>query len=189
MKVFWSKISNWAVVKSRLRGKLENVTPLLLTEAATDVFVVWTGAMVSVYPATSDPVPQFTDCAVRRCACGAGNPDAVAVAIVTLTGLLALRTIEPPAPFDAAGRVSVNVPLCAPGDAVGVGEGLDGVPGVGTDLDGVHAETMPLSATNAAKRKWDLRFTVCPRRRRKTAQHQVPRLAVPFYALRTPLSS
>jgi hypothetical protein len=130
------------------------------------------------------------------------------VAIVTITGLLAFRMIEPPVPFDAAGRLSVNEPLFAPDAAVGAGEGLDGVPGVGTDLDEVHAETMPLSATkvtrmyirpritaallasgckpqnvrSTAKSKWDLRFTVCPRRRRKTAQHQVPRLAVPPYA-------
>jgi hypothetical protein len=103
------------------------------------------------------------------------------VAIVTITGLLALRVIEPPAPFDAAGKLSVNVPLCAPDDAFGVG----------TVFDEAHAETMPLSAAKvtrtyirpqAAKRTWDLRFTACSRRRRKTAQHRVQRLAVMFYA-------
>jgi hypothetical protein len=75
-----------------------------------------------------------------------------------LTGAVALSVIEPATPFDAGGRLSVKVPLCPPGDAVAAGP--DGVPGVGTEVDGAHAETMPLSTTKAIRAYIRLQVTV-----------------------------
>jgi hypothetical protein len=142
-----TKISNWTAVKSRLAGK-----PVIIifdvARRAADPF--GPRDVVIVYPSATEPVAQL-DCAVRRWACDAGNWDAVAAATVTLTGPDALTVIEPVAPSDVAGRLSVKVPLCAPDDAV--------APGVDTELDEVQAETMPLSATKARKRYIRLRIT------------------------------